>query len=331
MELIKKTPTNNLLRICVKEGYDFTSELHVLEDLNSENGNDYTRCLSTNGLIIMDCFSSFNDKTKTILSFEEPGLAMVFHIEGDSKISYGGNDLLDPHNHLSNRVHNIELLPRRHIEIENQEKIFIDLFVVLLSREFFLKLFPNENDIYNGLISHEKSNRNRLFSKNYLHLNQDIIRIIDSIRKCTRKGCFYKLFIELKITELLLLQFEQYYLLNSAKDKKKELTESDKEKLQHAKKILEGNYENPPTIKQLSLIVGMNQSKLKSTFKKKFELTIHTFIIHLRMEKAYQLIIDQELLLREIALKVGFQNPSHFSAAFKKYYGFVPSKILSNK
>lgn len=46
------------------------------------------------------------------------------------------------------------------------------------------------------------------------------------------------------------------------------------------------------------------------------------------MQKAYKIIIKEDLLLRDIALRVGFQNPSPFSAAFKKYYGFVPSKIL---
>jgi AraC-like DNA-binding protein len=48
----------------------------------------------------------------------------------------------------------------------------------------------------------------------------------------------------------------------------------------------------------------------------------------LRMEKALELIESGENSILQVALSVGYSNPSHFSAAFKRFYGRLPSSYL---
>jgi AraC-like DNA-binding protein len=31
--------------------------------------------------------------------------------------------------------------------------------------------------------------------------------------------------------------------------------------------------------------------------------------------------------MREVAIELGYKNPSHFSAAFKKHFGFLPTEM----
>ena len=56
------------------------------------------------------------------------------------------------------------------------------------------------------------------------------------------------------------------------------------------------------------------------------------FIRRIRLNKAAKLIENKFGNLSEIALEVGFNNPSYFAECFKKQFGVTPSRYLrSNK
>lgn len=51
-------------------------------------------------------------------------------------------------------------------------------------------------------------------------------------------------------------------------------------------------------------------------------------LIKIRLEKAMELIkADGNCSIKEVALKVGYEDAYHFSKLFKKYYGFSPSQV----
>jgi AraC-like DNA-binding protein len=43
------------------------------------------------------------------------------------------------------------------------------------------------------------------------------------------------------------------------------------------------------------------------------------------------MLASGELLVKEIAFKIGYQNPSHFISAFKKKYGYTPKQYLKQE
>jgi AraC-like DNA-binding protein len=53
-------------------------------------------------------------------------------------------------------------------------------------------------------------------------------------------------------------------------------------------------------------------------------------IRRIRLNKAAELIKHKFGNLSEIALEVGYNNPSHFSNAFKRQFGTTPSQFLQN-
>ncbi len=93
--------------------------------------------------------------------------------------------------------------------------------------------------------------------------------------------------------------------------------------------ILRSEWISPPTISSLAKRVGTNECYLKKGFRHQIGMSIGQYIRELRMSKALELLETGKHSVMDIALAVGYTNPSHFSAAFKKFYGKVPSRYLS--
>lgn len=95
--------------------------------------------------------------------------------------------------------------------------------------------------------------------------------------------------------------------------------------------ILQAEWAAPPTISALARRVGSNECYLKSDFRKRTGLSIGNFVRKLRMEKALELIESGNCNILQAAHSVGYSNPSHFSAAFKRFYGRLPSHYLARR
>ena len=88
--------------------------------------------------------------------------------------------------------------------------------------------------------------------------------------------------------------------------------------------ILEANFTDAPSLPELSRAISLNEFKLKKGFKSCFETTVKGYITKLRMECAKDLFKNKASNVGEVAYKCGYKDVSHFSAAFKLFYGFTP-------
>lgn len=66
-------------------------------------------------------------------------------------------------------------------------------------------------------------------------------------------------------------------------------------------------------------------SYLSDLFSSVEGLTIEQYFIRLRIEKAKELLVYDELSLSEIAFQLGYSSVHHLSAQFKKVTGLTPS------
>lgn len=86
---------------------------------------------------------------------------------------------------------------------------------------------------------------------------------------------------------------------------------------------------NADLSKNLSLYIAehLNQdySKLSNLFSEVEEISIEKYFINLKIEKAKELIMYDELSLSEIADMLNYSNVAHLSNQFKKVTGFTPS------
>ena len=98
-------------------------------------------------------------------------------------------------------------------------------------------------------------------------------------------------------------------------------------RLEQSRKILTRDLENPPDIKTLSRLAGLNENKLKTGFRQLFGQPPMAYLRRYRMKTAKQLIESKGFSVTRAALCVGYSNPSAFSARFLKHYGYSPSQI----
>lgn len=77
---------------------------------------------------------------------------------------------------------------------------------------------------------------------------------------------------------------------------------------------------------QLSLEIGLSKDKLQAGMLLKMGLTLHEYILTIRVEKAKLLLIDTNNPVKSIADTTGFNNDSHFCKVFRKFTSVSPVK-----
>ncbi len=105
--------------------------------------------------------------------------------------------------------------------------------------------------------------------------------------------------------------------------------ESEREKIQGARLLVEQYIDQPFTIKELARKVAMNECYLKKGFKTIVGRTIHEYQQELRIEKAKKLLQQDGRSVTDVANSLGYSSISHFSTAFKRITGMKPCELLA--
>ncbi|GAA4463198.1 hypothetical protein GCM10023093_11140 [Nemorincola caseinilytica] len=105
--------------------------------------------------------------------------------------------------------------------------------------------------------------------------------------------------------------------------------ESEREKIELARQIINDSLDQPLTIRELSRKVAMNECYLKKGFKAITGNTIHEYQQSRRIDRAKELLQQQGLSVTDVANTLGYSSISHFSTAFKKMTGMKPCELLA--
>lgn len=87
------------------------------------------------------------------------------------------------------------------------------------------------------------------------------------------------------------------------------------------------NYTYNVPLEQFAHLTGRSLSTFKRDFKRIFQLPPEKWLQQKRLEQAHFLISQKKQSPSEVYLDVGFENLSHFSTSFKKFYGYNASAI----
>ena len=224
---------------------------------------------------------------------------------------------------LSGHHNNIMYTDGLEIEVSNKSRK-IETFGINFDTKTFIEIGQNGNEPLKKFTDKVINQKNSILSKEWKTNNFKIQQVISEIVNCTYKDELKDLFLLSKSIELLVLQAESYGLkTNNAFIK----TKADKEKLINAKELLISRIDNPPTIVELSKLVGVNEYKLKKGLKELFGTTIFGYIHSLRMSMAKRLLLGTDKTAKEIAYETGYSSAQHFSNAFKKKFGVPPNSV----
>jgi AraC family transcriptional regulator, exoenzyme S synthesis regulatory protein ExsA len=91
--------------------------------------------------------------------------------------------------------------------------------------------------------------------------------------------------------------------------------------------FLDDDYMDDLTIEEIARYTGRSLATFKRDFKKISTLSPQKWLIKKRLEAAYLLLQEPGKKVQDVYLEIGFKNPSHFSKAFKAFYGIAPTEI----
>lgn len=77
----------------------------------------------------------------------------------------------------------------------------------------------------------------------------------------------------------------------------------------------------------ISSKINKDYAQLSKLFSSTLGMTIEQFTILQKIEKVKELLIYDELSLKEIAFRMNYSSPAHLSAQFKKISGLTPTEF----
>lgn len=88
------------------------------------------------------------------------------------------------------------------------------------------------------------------------------------------------------------------------------------------------HYAEELTLVELSDKVYISRNHLSIIFKNMTGETFNNYLTRVRIEKARELLMERNMLVYEVAERVGYKNIPYFSTVFKKITGMNPTEII---
>lgn len=107
------------------------------------------------------------------------------------------------------------------------------------------------------------------------------------------------------------------------------ISKRDRELIEGVKAYLINTFLEAHTMNSLAREFGTNTHKLMTLFKKTFDTSIFDYLNMLKMNHAKRMLEEQGCYVSEVARELGYKNPHHFTAAFKRRFGVCPSQLKS--
>ena len=95
-------------------------------------------------------------------------------------------------------------------------------------------------------------------------------------------------------------------------------------RLLDAVQLMEANLEEPLPVEQIAELVGLSRRQLERLFRRHLECVPSRYYLRVRLAKAHHLLRQTSHSVMSIALSAGFVSASHFSKAYKDFFGYPP-------
>ncbi|CAN7404600.1 AraC family transcriptional regulator [Paenibacillus sp. LjRoot153] len=136
---------------------------------------------------------------------------------------------------------------------------------------------------------------------------------------------------KLETLEQMKLWFAPYILhdMQRIKEKRKHL---NSDLLERIRSFVEGCYANTElSVELVANRFDYNPMYFGRLFKELFNQSFSEYITELRLNKSKTYLEQDQIAIKEVGIKVGFNNPSYFVTLFKKHTGMSPSEYRNKQ
>lgn len=95
-------------------------------------------------------------------------------------------------------------------------------------------------------------------------------------------------------------------------------------RLRNVKEFIDSNLENDLGLAEIAAVANLSQFHFARAFRKSAGVTPQQYLMERRIERAKQLLANDDLPIVEISLLTGFKNQSHFTTLFRKFTNLTP-------
>jgi len=244
-------------------------------------------------------------------------ILMQFCLQGECL--YQTNDGKKPLS-FKTSTYNIIYIPKGDFYI-NPISDEVNLLNIYIDEHFFFRQMP-ENHL--AFTCRNKNTFSSVFTKN-LYINAKLANTLNEITSCEFDGHLKTLYLKAKVIELIALQLAQ-----AAEKKTISLKSSEIERMMEVKELIENNLQESYSLAYLARVSGTNEQYLKKHFKILYGNTVFGYMLACKMQKAKALLLNEKHRIAEVAEKVGYSHATHFTNAFKKFFGYLP-RVLKTK
>ena len=87
------------------------------------------------------------------------------------------------------------------------------------------------------------------------------------------------------------------------------------------------HYGSIKSVTEIASSLGQNYHTLRNRFRREARMTLEELLARVRVVHALELILETDLLIKEIAWEVGYRYEDQLARAMKKWLGFTPQIV----
>ena len=155
------------------------------------------------------------------------------------------------------------------------------------------------------------------------------------VRTSGKAGGYYRYlepFDRLPAYSQTVASFLELFMLSLAATGSVSSVSSDPEAILFSRAVnyLNSNIHRQPSVPETARFCGVSESGLKRLFDKYAGISVHKYLLKLKIKAAVQLLESGQTVSRT-AQELGFNTQSYFSRAFKRETGLSPSQVQDGK
>ena len=155
------------------------------------------------------------------------------------------------------------------------------------------------------------------------------------VRTSGKAGGYYRYlepFDRLPAYSQTVASFLELFMLSLAETGSVSSVSSDPEAILFSRAVnyLNSNIHRQPSVPETARFCGVSESGLKRLFDKYAGISVHKYLLKLKIKAAVQLLESGQTVSRT-AQELGFNTQSYFSRAFKRETGLSPSQVQDGK
>lgn len=151
-----------------------------------------------------------------------------------------------------------------------------------------------------------------------INRTDEVVRILDELITHGLSDSPYKAMICSSLLEYLIYRLADMTVSTEGTPDRAFIT------YQHCRQYIKEHFVKLNSLEDIALACSIDGAYLCRLFRKYDTQSPYQYLLHLKMAYAAQCFQQPEMLVKEVAFKLGFSDPFHFTRAFKKVFGICP-------